>query len=412
MAKQTIDVGSSANDGTGDFLRPAFIKVNENFTELYDFDAALATVATTGEYDDLNNTPALGSAALLDVGTDAGDVVQLDGTGKLPAVDGSQLTNLPAGGGTVDVSGTPTDDQLARWVDEDTLEGVSTITLSYISDAGDLAGQNQADFNFVPDGGTTGQVLAKASNDDGDTEWVEAAGGGSGTVDVSGTPTATQLARWTDADTLEGVDEIALSYIIASDLQSQTAGGHYSTALQALVQGDREDFIEGLVDGIIAADEIFALNSLGEIVGLTAVTPTPVSYANLISGTDDDEEEVTASALADARGPSTHAASASTLTLDFDGVDRLNVEITVDGNNRTIEVDTMPAGLKYQAFTLIFVRSGATSGAITLGTSFTRSIEFDDGWALPETAGSYAIVQGMIMTTTLALLTSVTTYEA
>lgn len=39
-----------------------------------------------------------GTAAAEDVGTSAGDVVQLDGSAKLPAVDGSQLTNLPPGG--------------------------------------------------------------------------------------------------------------------------------------------------------------------------------------------------------------------------------------------------------------------------------------------------------------------------
>lgn len=37
----------------------------------------------------------LGSAAVEDVGTSAGDVPQLDGSARLPAVDGSQLTNLP-----------------------------------------------------------------------------------------------------------------------------------------------------------------------------------------------------------------------------------------------------------------------------------------------------------------------------
>ena len=36
----------------------------------------------------------LGTAATQDVGTSANNVVQLDGTGKLPAVDGSQLTNI------------------------------------------------------------------------------------------------------------------------------------------------------------------------------------------------------------------------------------------------------------------------------------------------------------------------------
>ena len=36
--------------------------------------------------------------------------------------------------------------------------------------------------NGVPEGGTTGQILAKASNDDFDTEWITGGGGGSGTV--------------------------------------------------------------------------------------------------------------------------------------------------------------------------------------------------------------------------------------
>ena len=31
MAVQTINIGNAANDGTGDDLREAFIKVNNNF---------------------------------------------------------------------------------------------------------------------------------------------------------------------------------------------------------------------------------------------------------------------------------------------------------------------------------------------------------------------------------------------
>jgi len=61
---------------------------------------SLATVATTGAYSDLTGTPTLGTAAAEDVGTLAGNVVQLDGSARLPAVDGSQLTNLPSGGFT------------------------------------------------------------------------------------------------------------------------------------------------------------------------------------------------------------------------------------------------------------------------------------------------------------------------
>lgn len=35
MAKQTINLGTTANDGTGDSARDAFDKVNDNFNELY-----------------------------------------------------------------------------------------------------------------------------------------------------------------------------------------------------------------------------------------------------------------------------------------------------------------------------------------------------------------------------------------
>lgn len=44
---------------------------------------------------DQRTTLGLGTAATFNVGTSANNVVQLDGTAKLPAVDGSQLTNLP-----------------------------------------------------------------------------------------------------------------------------------------------------------------------------------------------------------------------------------------------------------------------------------------------------------------------------
>lgn len=45
MAKQTIGIGTVANDGTGDPIRDAFDKCNDNFTELYNADAALGTAA-------------------------------------------------------------------------------------------------------------------------------------------------------------------------------------------------------------------------------------------------------------------------------------------------------------------------------------------------------------------------------
>jgi hypothetical protein len=73
----------------------------------------LATVATTGAYADLSGLPTLGTAAALDVGTSANQVVQLDGSARLPAVDGSQLINLPGGDGTVAGPASSLDNEIA-----------------------------------------------------------------------------------------------------------------------------------------------------------------------------------------------------------------------------------------------------------------------------------------------------------
>ena len=44
MARQVINIGSSANDGTGDPLRTAFDKINDNFVELYGGDNDINTL--------------------------------------------------------------------------------------------------------------------------------------------------------------------------------------------------------------------------------------------------------------------------------------------------------------------------------------------------------------------------------
>jgi len=44
MARQNINIGSSANDGTGDPLRTAFDKINDNFVELYGGDNDINTL--------------------------------------------------------------------------------------------------------------------------------------------------------------------------------------------------------------------------------------------------------------------------------------------------------------------------------------------------------------------------------
>jgi hypothetical protein len=63
MAIQTINVGNIANDGTGDDLREAFIKVNDNFTDLnnrvVEIPLSASNIGTSGQgvyADTVNNT--------------------------------------------------------------------------------------------------------------------------------------------------------------------------------------------------------------------------------------------------------------------------------------------------------------------------------------------------------------------
>lgn len=100
MAQLLVNIGAAPNDGTGDTARDAGAKINANFTELYNIinsgDIG-GGGGFSGDYNDLTNKPLLGTSSTLDYGTTAGKVVRLDVDAKLPAVDGSNLTNLPTG---------------------------------------------------------------------------------------------------------------------------------------------------------------------------------------------------------------------------------------------------------------------------------------------------------------------------
>ena len=67
MAKQTISIGTTANDGTGDPLRTAFTKANENFTEIYSItDSSAAAREAKSAVTGLTVTSSGNSAYLID----------------------------------------------------------------------------------------------------------------------------------------------------------------------------------------------------------------------------------------------------------------------------------------------------------------------------------------------------------
>jgi len=80
MAKQTVNLGSSANDGTGDPLRSAFDKINDNFDELY-----LYSTATTG-----NNITITGNTIATD-NTNGNIILDPNGVGDIVIATGAEF---------------------------------------------------------------------------------------------------------------------------------------------------------------------------------------------------------------------------------------------------------------------------------------------------------------------------------
>lgn len=130
---------------------------------------SLATVATTGSYNDLSNTPSLGTASALDFGTSATNVIQLDSNAKLPAVDGSQLTNLPASGASNLVG--LTDVTIASIADGDTLVYNSSTsvfenvephqTIVELSPSASAYTSSANQFILIPNGHTASSLLVQ-----------------------------------------------------------------------------------------------------------------------------------------------------------------------------------------------------------------------------------------------------------
>lgn len=74
MAQQIIGVGAVADDGNGDPLRTAYIKINENFTETYGFSRIGSQAVTAGD------TPVLFSSTM---GTTNYQVILIDYDGNV-----------------------------------------------------------------------------------------------------------------------------------------------------------------------------------------------------------------------------------------------------------------------------------------------------------------------------------------
>ena len=123
MAKQTINIGTNQDDGTGDLLRVAFRKINENFSEIYSEIGG----------DSLSNINFNGSTISTDT-TNSNLIIDPNGTGKL-VVTGNQdisadlhvLGNLTVDG-TSTLTGAATLSSTLAVLGNTTLSGTLSVT--------------------------------------------------------------------------------------------------------------------------------------------------------------------------------------------------------------------------------------------------------------------------------------------
>ena len=126
MAQKLIGIGTTANDGTGDPLRSAFDKSNDNFTELYgkpDLSLATNTLTLTkpdGTTDTVDLAPYLDDTAIVSASIDGSGIVTfvnsdtstftldlsslLDDTNLITSVDGGTGLEVDTTTGDVTVS--------------------------------------------------------------------------------------------------------------------------------------------------------------------------------------------------------------------------------------------------------------------------------------------------------------------
>ena len=148
MAQQTINIGSVANDGTGDPLRTAFDKVNDNFTELYADDAGDVNSVNAGTGISVNQTT--GAVTVTNSAPD--QTVSLADGGNI-GISGTYpsftLTNsAPNANHTGDVTGAT-----ALTIANDTINS-NRIGVQYKTNIVLGSGQNNLDFSL-------GQVFTK-----------------------------------------------------------------------------------------------------------------------------------------------------------------------------------------------------------------------------------------------------------
>lgn len=293
MAKQTINIGTNPDDGTGDLLRDAFSKINDNFTEVYtelggDTPSGIkftgTTISTDATNQDLTIDPN-GTGKLIVTG-DQEISNDLHVKGDLLVDLTSTLTGATSLGSTLSVTGATTLSSTLAVSSTSTFTGAATFNGTLIAngntDIGDTTADTltvtaRIDSSLLPINGSTYNIGSSS------LRW---ATGYFTDLDVSGNITLGGNLIGGDA----GSDTITINGVIASDMLPGTAstydigssGSPWSNVYSDTFTGGLTGTVTGDVTGNITSTGTSTFTSIDVNGG--AIDGTPIGATTPSTG--------------------------------------------------------------------------------------------------------------------------------
>ena len=243
MTRQAISTGSSANDGTGDTLRSASGKINDNFVELYNF--------LGGDNDTLASKISLNDSAV--VFTNGAFTTKFGSSG----VSSNRIIELPNASGNV-VLDTTTQTLTNKTV------SLPLITSPKIS--GDLNNVTNDEIIELGDAGASAVNHIKISN---------ATTGNHAKIEATGDDTNVGLLL-----EAKGTGAVDIKRVALRSTSNLNAGGSYTTANSHVIMGGAGTYTSNLQNGSVAGEVVVFTNSTS---GIKTIQPASFAQGSTIA---------------------------------------------------------------------------------------------------------------------------------
>lgn len=373
MARQNINIGSSANDGTGDPLRTAFDKINDNFIELYGSDNDINTLDANLDVNTFAITTGVtnGDITITPNGTGSIKLGAMKFNGTTISSDDSTIVNINEGlvvDGTASISGAATlstslalasGATVTAILDEDAMGSDSATALA-----------TQQSIKAYVDSQVTAQDLDFACDDsttlsiDLDSESLQFSGGTG--ITTAGTGNTVTIAVDGTVATLTGSQTLTNKILTSPTINGATMTGNVT------------------VDNLIFTDTDISTASNGDLTLNPGGTGTIQLHANTaITGTASVSSTLT---TADITTTGSHTISANSTvagTLTVQG--SINADTIVSNSNGDITID--PAGTGAIVLTGPITATGTQTTTGQLNVDNLRM----DGNTLSATSGGITI---------------------